>query len=197
MKDKIDSKLAALIIISAAVSYYSSTASAHGYINSPASRSYLCNTGGNVNCGSIQYEPQSLEGLKGFPEDGPADGYIASAGKEQFHELDAQTTNRWRKVDVTTGNMNFEWTLTKTHPTQRWDYYITKSGWDQNKPLTRSDLDLTPFCHYDGSGQTPVSPVTQACVIPADRKGYNIILGVWSISDTPNAFYQAVDINVK
>ena len=55
-------------------------AMAHGYVNGPESRSMLCKAGVNTDCGGVQYEPQSLEGLKGFPAAGPADGQIASAG---------------------------------------------------------------------------------------------------------------------
>lgn len=33
---------------------------AHGYLTSPVSRSYACNTAQNINCGAVQYEPQSL-----------------------------------------------------------------------------------------------------------------------------------------
>jgi len=53
---------------------------AHGYINQPEGRNYLCKTGGNSQCGAIQWEPQSLEAPSGFPNGGPADGQIASAG---------------------------------------------------------------------------------------------------------------------
>ena len=31
---------------------------AHGYISQPESRNYLCKTGGNSQCGAIQWEPQ-------------------------------------------------------------------------------------------------------------------------------------------
>jgi chitin-binding protein len=197
MKMKFGEKAIMATIIGATALLATGTASAHGYISSPESRSYLCNEGANVGCGSIQYEPQSLEGPKGFPIAGPADGHIASAGKEEFHELDAQTPTRWKQVDVKTGAMQFTWTLTMAHPTQSWDYYVTKTGWDQTKPLTRADFELTPFCHYDGKGQIPTSPVIQNCTIPTDRKGYHVILGVWSIADTGNAFYQVEDVNLK
>ena len=58
----------------------SAPASAHGYVEGPLSRSAACNVGLNTDCGSIVYEPQSLEAPKGFPNSGPADGHIASAG---------------------------------------------------------------------------------------------------------------------
>lgn len=46
----------------------SAPASAHGYVEGPLSRSAACNIGLNTDCGSIVYEPQSLEALKGFPK---------------------------------------------------------------------------------------------------------------------------------
>ncbi|RCK09757.1 hypothetical protein DT075_35190 [Bacillus licheniformis] len=56
---------------------------AHGFIEKPGSRAALCSEAFgflNLNCGSVMYEPQSLEAKKGFPHSGPADGQIASAG---------------------------------------------------------------------------------------------------------------------
>ena len=56
---------------------------AHGFVEKPGSRAALCSEAYgllNLNCGSVMYEPQSLEAKKGFPHDGPADGQIASAG---------------------------------------------------------------------------------------------------------------------
>jgi len=72
----------------------------HGYIDFPTSRAYLCSLGKNGNCGAVMVEPQSVEGRKGFPRHGPADGKIASAGHRWFGELDEQTATRWTKADV-------------------------------------------------------------------------------------------------
>src|SRR4051794_29805544 len=57
------------------------TAGAHGYTDQPLSRQKMCaaNGGTVANCGDIQWEPQSVEGPKGFPAAGPADGRICSA----------------------------------------------------------------------------------------------------------------------
>ena len=63
------------VIISTLISH---AAFGHGYLLN--SRSKLCADGVNTNCGSIQYEPQSVEGPDRFPESGPADGTIAAAG---------------------------------------------------------------------------------------------------------------------
>ena len=118
---------------------FSENASAHGYVESPASRSFLCKQGVNVNCGPVQYEPQSVEGIGGFPQLGPSDGQIAGAG--HFPALDAQSVDRWKKVTLNGGTNTFKWKLTAPHSTKEWKYYITKKDWNPNKPLTRSDLD--------------------------------------------------------
>lgn len=40
---------------------------AHGYVSTPKSRAYQCNLGNNSACGAVTVEPQSVEGVKGFP----------------------------------------------------------------------------------------------------------------------------------
>ncbi|UHA73692.1 lytic polysaccharide monooxygenase [Paenibacillus sp. 481] len=168
------------------------TASAHGYIEAPASRAYLCKQGNNNNCGQVRYEPQSVEGKKGFPAAGPADGQLAGVGL--YPELDAQGTNRWQKVTMNTGQNTFNWHITARHSTSQWRYFITKTGWDQNKPLSRDSLEQ--FCSYQDGGKQPAEKVSHSCTVPSDRSGYHVILGVWDVADTPNAFHQVIDVNV-
>ena len=82
---------------------------AHGFVEKPGSRSALCSpTYGalNVNCGSVMYEPQSLEAPKGFPQGGPVDGQIASAGGKFGGILDRQTADRWFKNTITGGKIH-------------------------------------------------------------------------------------------
>lgn len=168
--------------------------SAHGYVNAPESRSYLCKVGVNTDCGGVQYEPQSLEYLKGFPQAGPADGQIASAGGQFGGTLDEQTADRWAKTDIVTGPMLFDWTYTAPHSTTKWHYYMTKEGWDPNSPLERSELELIGEVQHDGS-KASTNP-DHVIDIPADRSGYHVILAVWDVADTVNAFYNVIDVNV-
>lgn len=71
-----------------------SSALAHGYIESPASRAYMCKLGQNTDCGSVQYEPQSVEKTSGFPTGAmPPDGQLASAGIASYSQLDKQSLN--------------------------------------------------------------------------------------------------------
>lgn len=192
MKKKLvfSSLLAVMLIVTLLAG--SSSVFAHGFISYPESRVYLANLGINKDAGPATWEPQSVEGPKGFPESGPVDGKIAGGGK--YPELDEQTVDRWVKVDVPTGKVDFTWTLTQPHRTSGWKYYITKKGWNPNAPLTRDDLELITY--IEGDDSVPTNKVKQTINIPDDRTGYYIILGIWDIADTPNAFYQVIDANI-
>jgi len=82
---------------------------------------------------------------------------------------------------------------TAPHSTTDFNYYITKQGWDQNAPLTRASLDLEPFLAVPVNGK-PTNNVSHAGALPG-RSGRHMILAVWTISDTANAFYQCSDVN--
>ena len=84
--------------------------------------------------------------------------------------------------------------LTAPHSTSTWDYYITKPGWDPNKPLKFSDFKK--IASFDDHGATPGTEVTHKVNIP-DQKGYHVILSVWNIANTANAFYQVSDVNIQ
>ena len=149
----------------------------------------------NTGLGAVQYEPQSLEGPTGFPAAGPADGHIASAGVARFGELDAQTSTRWVKNSIAPGPHAFGWTYTAPHPADEWRYYITKNGWNPNQPLTRDAFQLLAVVPHDGSAANtnPVHTVN----VPSDHSGYHVILAVWEIADTANAFYNVIDVDIS
>ncbi|MGV7115078.1 lytic polysaccharide monooxygenase [Paenibacillus kyungheensis] len=188
--------MTATVAISTCALLMSSTIWAHGYIEQPASRAYKGSNalGLNTNVGSAQYEPQSIEALKGYPAAGPADGHIASGGVAGFAPLDEQTSTRWHKTDIKTGALKVQWKLTAQHATASWKYYMTKQGWNPNEPLKRSALQ--EIAVINDNGAKPSANVSQTINIPSDRSGYHVILGVWDISDTANAFYQVIDVNV-
>lgn len=168
----------------------------HGYVEFPESRAYYCQKQLNKNCGPVQYEPQSLEGPKGFPEQGPADGKIASAGIERFKQLDEQSATRWKRSKLEYIQIDFRWKLTAKHKTTKWEYFITKQGWNPNAPLTRNQFESKPFCKVDQVG--PVKDQeTHSCKLPVGNYGQHVVLAVWTIADTPNAFYQALDLDIN
>lgn len=170
----------------------------HGYINTPASRGYLCHTKLNTDCGAIQWEPQGLEGPSGFPDQGPPDGHIVSAGNSKWGELDEQSAARWSKVDMVNTQgipMEIKWTFTANHRTWNWRYYITKRGWDRDQPLARVTFETAePFCVVDGKNEQPPMAMTHSCHVP-ERHGYHLILAVWEIGDTANSFHNILDLS--
>ena len=167
---------------------------AHGYVTSPGSRAYFGTAAAgnlNQNVGRAQWEPQSIEA----PKNTFIDGKLASAGVTGFEPLDEQTATRWHKNVINPGNLTISWNLTAQHRTSTWDYYITKTGWNPNAPLKISDFEL--IAQIDDKATVPPKIVNQTITVPQDRKGYHVILAVWNISDTTNAFYQAIDVNIQ
>ena len=169
--------------------------SGHGYVESPPSRGFGCRTGLNSGCGSVQFEPQSVEGPDGWPSGGPADGTLAAAGRANFGELNAQTPTRWGKTAIASGVHVFTWQFRAAHVTRDFRYYITRVGWDQNAPLGTASFDTTPFCVVDGQMVMPANPSSHSCTVPT-RSGYHVVLAVWDVGDTPASFYNAIDVTI-
>ena len=171
-----------------------SAASAHGYTNSPTSRSYHCHLGNATDCGPIQWEPQSVEGPKGFPAAGPADGTICSGGNEPFAQLDDPRGGDWPTTAVSPGeNFTFAWHLTVPHSTSSFEYFITVDGYDPTRPLGRANLETEPFLTVPYSGQPPTD-ISHSGTLP-NKSGHHVILAVWTVADTTNAFYQCSDVD--
>lgn len=181
-------------------------ANAHGYVSEPPSRAYACRLALNSDCGGATYEPQSVgEAAKGFPALGPADGKIASGGvRPDFSAVDEQSASRWHQTVIDSREINFAWYYMIGHKTTGWEYFITRSDWNPNAPLSRAAFETTPFCTVDGGGMPPRDDLqpgpgrdTHACSLPADRSGHHVILGVWTIDDTAAAFYNVMDVNLQ
>lgn len=171
-------------------------AQAHGYTANPPSRQALCADGTVQNCGSIQWEPQSVEGPGNFPTGGPADGALCSGGNGRFSVLDDPRGGSWPATDVRPGQqVSFTWTITAGHSTESFRYFITKNSWDPSKPLTRDQLELTPVEQVDLGGAQPGDTVTHQVTLPGDKTGRHLVFAVWEIADTSNAFYACSDVN--
>ncbi|TKY88096.1 hypothetical protein EX895_002806 [Sporisorium graminicola] len=170
---------------------------AHGYINAPASRSYMCKEGAAKNCGEIQYEPQSLEALKGLPFARVGDGKLCSAGLSQFAQLDRQGPGVWPTTKAS-GVHSFSWTFTAQHATTDFKYFITKSSWDSSttKGLSASDFESDPFLVVPMGGKPPAASMTHDLTknLPS-RSGYHVVYAVWTVDNTANAFYQCMDLD--
>jgi predicted carbohydrate-binding protein with CBM5 and CBM33 domain len=173
-------------------------ASGHGYTELPISRQKLSANGTVTGCGDIQYEPQSVEGPKGFPAAGPADGALCSGGNSRFSQLDgarAPSGGAWPTTKVTGGQTyTFRWQFTAMHATTDFKYYVTRQGWNQDHNLSRSDLNTTPFLTVPYNGQRPPATLSHSGTLPTGLSGHHVILAVWTIADTGNAFYACSDV---
>lgn len=192
----------------AGLGMHAQMASAHGYASEPPSRAYACRLGLNTGCGQPMYEPQSVgEAEKGFPARGPADGELASGGvRPDFAPVDEQSAGRWHLTPITNRQVAFDWYYEVGHVTTKWEYFITKNGWNPNAALSRESFELVPFCEVDGhdkpargEGQPMKGPALEKhqCTLPADRSGHHVILGVWTVGDTAAAFYNVMDVDIQ
>ncbi|MFC8366838.1 MULTISPECIES: lytic polysaccharide monooxygenase auxiliary activity family 9 protein [unclassified Streptomyces] len=152
-----------------AVSLPAGSASAHGYISSPPSRQAQC-AAGLVSCGSIKYEPQSVEGPKGLMS--------CSGGNAAFAELDNDSKG-WQVTPVNR-TTSFNWRLTARHATSTWQYYVGGRK----------------IAEFNDGGARPGSTVTHQ-VNFGSLTGRQKVLAVWNVADTANAFYACVDVNVR
>ncbi|MEU4588013.1 lytic polysaccharide monooxygenase [Kitasatospora aureofaciens] len=173
-------------------------AQSHGYITTPPSRAALCDADASAvpwDCGDIQWEPQSVEGPKGFPASGPSDGTICAGGNARFAELDDPHGGAWPTTPVTAGQrLTFAWRFTARHATTDFRYYLTKPGYDASQPVTRADLDLTPFLVVPYGGAQVPSTLSHTATVPTGRTGHQVVVAVWTIADTGNAFYSCTDV---
>ncbi|MER6912406.1 lytic polysaccharide monooxygenase auxiliary activity family 9 protein [Streptomyces sp. NPDC000594] len=194
MRRKLTSLLIGLGLAGTTLVAVPGSAQGHGYTDSPvASRQKLCANRTVANCGSIVWEPQSVEGLKGFPGAGPADGTICAGGNSRFAELDDPRGGAWPATRVNGGSsQSFTWRFTARHSTTDFRYYITKDGYNPGQRLTRAALESQPFLVVPYRGQPPET-LTHTGNLPR-KSGKHLILAVWTIADTGNAFYACSDV---
>lgn len=144
------------------------SASAHGYVSSPASRAAQC-AQRTIPCGQPQYEPQSAEGPKGMKN--------CSGSRGDFQELN-DDSKPWR-VHSVGSTVSFTWTFTARHSTANYEYYIgnTRVGF------------------VNGNNQQPPATVTHSVNL-GGFTGRQKLYAIWNIADTANAFYSCIDLNI-
>lgn len=145
------------------------SASAHGWITSPPSRQDNCANGKtSFDCGSIKYEPQSVEAPKGSMK--------CSGGNSAYAVLDDDTLP-WPRTTISSST-TFQWKLTAQHATSTWEYFV----------------DGQLFKTFNDNGAKPGATVSHA--LSGLPSGNHKILARWNIADTVNAFYSCVDVTV-
>lgn len=171
----------------------------HGCGTNPPSRSLLCASKVNANCGAIMYEPQSVEGTRGFPETGPPDGHIASGGLTRFHALDEYGEGRWVFVDIgpyirpiadAKYRLTIKYTYTAKHSTRGYKLFASNGNWTENGAITRRDL--VQVGAIDTPDHVPLNVLEFD--VPRDTiRPIGVLLLIWEIADTDSAFYSIID----
>ena len=190
--------------------------SRHGHVFSPKSRAYFAWEKGQIDDGMLnqreagKFFPAKLSGLADpvAPTDvysalPPRDGEIASANQGNARFLD-QPGSDWPKHDVISSQLlPVRWHYSAVHVTRRWNYFITRKDWNPDLPLSREQFDEKPFFSVElteqpfwshGDALTPPNPTEHMLMLP-ERRGYHVLLAVWEIANTGNAFYQVIDLN--
>lgn len=188
----------------------------HGHIFSPKSRAYFAWEAGRMNAGQLnqreagKFFPQLASGLRDpiAPDDQanalpPPDGRIASANQGDSIFLD-EPGRHWQKHDVESHQLlTVSWHYTARHLTRRWNYFITRPDWNPDLPLSREQFEEKPFWQVQlseqpfwshGEALNPPNPTVHDVMLP-ERTGYHVLLAVWEVADTGNAFYQVIDLD--
>ncbi|ADO75682.1 lytic polysaccharide monooxygenase [Stigmatella aurantiaca] len=125
------------------------------------------------------------------------DGKLCSANNESFKALDLARSD-WparRIVPGSNGKFEFVYHVTAPHATKYFRFYVTRNGYNPSQPLKWSDLEATPFC--EATSLTPQnSRYRVSCPLPAGKQGRHLIYNIWQRSDSPEAFYACIDVDL-
>ncbi|SHM62820.1 chitin-binding protein [Pseudomonas asturiensis] len=141
----------------------------------------------------------------------PRDGFILSGGHEDGYREDLNLTNAellvkypasipgWVVLPVEKGTeFKVHWEYMATHVTRGYRWFITKDNWDESVRITRDQLDPGPFAEWinpDKPFHQGMEPLKDLSVTLPDKTGHHVIILLWIVADTGNAFYQAFDVN--
>ena len=145
----------------------------------------------------------------------PADGHILSGGKtddrdclnftdeEMSKKLNSPFT--WPLLNVEAGQVfKVQWDYTAAHVTRGYRWLITKDGWDPKQRISRAQLEAQPFFEdfytqvpYYQHADAMKAKVEHQVTLPKGKKGRHVVVLMWIVANTGNAFYQAFDLDFK
>ena len=189
---------------------------AHGAFVSPATRTYACykdglaGGGGDINPTNPACVAAVAQGGKqplwdwfavlqsnaaGNHRAIIADGQLCGGGTTKYAAYNAARLD-WPVTQVQSGGtMQFRYNAWAPHP-GTWSQYVTRDGYDPNQPLKWSDLEATPFDQVTNPPTQNGSSGNEYywnARLPV-KQGRHIIYSIWQRSDSPEAFYNCVDV---
>lgn len=185
-------------------------AHAHGSMEDPVSRVYVCFQEGPehpqsaacqaaVAAGGTQqfYDWTGINQLAGGDHRAfVPDGELCSAGKASHVGLNLARAD-WPAQPIAPdgdGNYLFKFLATAPHATAYFDFYVTKDGYDPTQPLAWDDLEPTPFCHITAV-ELQAGRYRMNCPLPVGKSGKHLIYNIWQRSDSAEAFYTCMDVD--
>ncbi|NLT55166.1 MAG: chitin-binding protein [Actinomycetales bacterium] len=195
-------------------------ASAHGALQKPGSRTYLCWLDGLTGNGALQ--PKNPACAAAIASSGPTplynwfavlrsdaagrttgfipDGKLCSAAATvyDFSGFDLARTD-WPVTHLTAGGtFNFEYSNWAHHPGTFY-LYVTKDGWSPTQPLAWSDLEDQPFLTVTNPAQTGSVGTDDGHYywsgrLPSGKSGRHIIYSRWVRSDSNENFFGCSDV---
>ena len=212
---------AALLATGVGVVAMPSSASAHGAMMAPGSRTYFCYKDGKTSTGEIKpINPACAAAVAQsgvtplynwfavLRSDGAGrvsgflpDGQLCSGGTGGPYDFTGFNLARtdWPVTHLTGGAaMEIDYNDWAKHP-GTFSLYITKDGYNPAKPLAWSDLDPTPFSQVVnppalGGPGTDDGHYYWNATLPAGKSGPHLIYSVWARSDSTETFYGCSDV---
>ncbi|GLY00582.1 MULTISPECIES: lytic polysaccharide monooxygenase [Actinoplanes] len=214
----------AVLLFAAAVGIVAlpGAAEAHGALQMPGSRTWLCyQDGRNPNTGAI--EPKNAACAAAVAQSGTnslynwfavlrsdgagrvsgflPDGQLCSGGTGGPYNFTGFNLGRtdWPLTHLTSGaTVEFKYNNWARHP-GTFSLYITKDGYDPTKPLAWSDLEPTPFDQVTNPAETGGPGTDDGHYywngqLPAGKTGKHLIYSVWARSDSQETFYGCSDV---
>ena len=200
---------------------YATSASAHGAMMAPGSRTYLCWKDGLSAQGDIQPQNPACaaaaakSGTTAFynwfavlRSDGAGrtrgfipDGELCSAGATvyDFSGFDLPRDD-WPVTHLTSdASFDFSYNDWAKHP-GTFSMYVTNDTYDPTKPLTWDEMESTPFLSVTdppsiGGPGTADGHYYWTGNLPSGKSGRHIIYSVWARSDSTETFYGCSDVD--
>src|SRR4051794_7045038 len=197
-------------------------ASAHGAMMIPGSRTFFCYQDGLTPTGKVVPQSPACQaavaqsgtnslynwfavgnrsgatsgGTVGFIPDGKL--CCGNSNYYDFSGFDIASAD-WPKTHLTSGaTVQYRYNKWAAHP-GTFRLYITKDGWNPNRPLTWADMETTPFYSVTdppsvGGPGSIDSYYYWNAALPANKTGNHIIYSVWARSDSTETFYGCSDV---
>lgn len=212
-------KISIAITLGSIAIIYHNNANAHGWFEYPVARQQQCyDEGGvwsgtppNAGCaeakrisGTVVFQQRNeysfhvdyRDGLEALKQVVP-DDTMCYANRSNYAGISAnKNPDAWTQTNIATGNHQFSFYATASHPTNVFYAYLTKQGWDPSDGIQWDELEQVGF--KDTAPLVNNRYIFDA-EIPSDRSGYHVAVGRWSRkpqSDSTENFINCMDLNV-